>query len=308
LPKCAAATINNCNLPEFTIGFYQNQNVNGTCDSGYVPQAGGSCSGTCTSDGSLTAHYSINVGCTQNTATCSASVRWMSGFSCPYQSIGSNGCDVGQTNGTVNCHCERTATGSSFSYQGSFICSNGSWTPGPGWTCNGNPSSPNQACQEVCSSGYEMVNGQCVPACSGAHEVRNGSGQCVCEANYERWPNNASGQCVAVCAVGLTRQADGQCGCNPGLYDWGADSGANRCQACIYPTADNIGFQCGDSPNICYVDARSCWESNTPGMAECECIVSKKNSPGNTPACLPIESQGVRYFRCQGGSWVRVPG
>lgn len=198
--SCAATTINNCGLPSFSIQPNQSQAVNGICASGYVPTTGSTCSGTCQSTQD-SANYAINVGCTENTVACTPSVRWMSGFQCPFQGRPGNGCNpVGATDGVVECSCTAETNNMVFEMYGAYRCNNGTWTPEPGWMCHGHGYDPNtETCGDgICNDGYEMVNGQCLQICDGEHEIRNGSGQCVCEANYERWPNNATGECIPI--------------------------------------------------------------------------------------------------------------
>lgn len=286
LPTCSAATMGHCNLPSTQIGYYQNLIVNGTCDSGFVPQSGPACKANCVSDGS-SAQYNLLVGCAAEAPGASNCPRCTSGTGyCAHPTR----CQECLAEAPANCGCRDTEE--LWNGQCVTLC-------GPGQTRNSQG-----VC--TCAAGQELWNGQCVPACNTqGNEVRNSSGQCVCAANFERWPNNPNGQCVAVCATGLTRQANGQCGCNQGLHDWGAASGANRCQQCVYPSADNIGFNCGSLENLCYIEDRECRQAGN-NMAECECMVSRKNHnpPPGAPACLPIESQGVRYFSCQNGNWV----
>jgi len=292
---CAATSFANCSLP---LHVMQQPNtsvaVEGSCTAGMVPAGGApSCYATCVDSLNSTDYNAPNVGCEASTVTCPPSTRLMNGsFACPFQF---GGCPEGVTTGSINCDCSRINAHNEFSLSGSFTCTAaGVWEGTGGWFCNGDPIAPEQNCGEICTQGYEMVNGECVAVC-GANQVRNSSGQCVCVPNYEM----VSGQCLPVCESNKVRNGAGVCECPSNLPHWYGD----RCYPCPEPQIGSTHncVRCMPANGTAFCDL-----NNPAGtQALCECYTAPWNPNGSGTCAGDIESEGAIIYSCINGSWQR---
>lgn len=217
---CAADVISNCNLPNHPIQPNQTDVVNGVCDNGSHPSdnnASNMCRAMCRATGANANYTVTSPSCVGGGATtCAANEIEVT---CGGQPTCKPQCSMqGQTWDSACSGCECVAPKTVLRVD-----------------TDGNGTADTDQCIAGCPSGTELWAGhaQCLPPC-GANMVRNGSGQCVCNAGYEMW----QGQCIAAAP-------EIKAGCFVDTTVWDAFMNGS-CSGSGATNTDDIFFSVGD--------------------------------------------------------------